>query len=153
MAEQTARPTVTVQHRGALLQVHVAPWNPHGADHEARDQEGRPKHAAHLHVQDLAGGPGRIVPLTSALARELARHHPEVRAIGGELPEDTERRLEAERNLQAALTAQAAEEERRQKEARELAAFRAYKEAQASQEREKELAEFRDWQASQASQA
>ena len=67
---------VIVTHRSDRLQVHVAPW-----------ADGR----AHLHVQNLAGGAGRIVPLdvddaglhTDPLARELVDEHDEVRQLVG----------------------------------------------------------------------
>jgi len=72
-------PTVTVRHGPQRLQVHVATYDPREGNHE----EGRP----HLHVQDLAGGAGRVVPLTrdratgdfsDPLVRELAGEHSEV---------------------------------------------------------------------------
>lgn len=63
----------TVDHRGARLQAHVGHWG---------DNVSQPRRP-HLHVQDYAGGAGRIVPLdqdvdgayTDALARELTAEH------------------------------------------------------------------------------
>src|SRR5487761_1316895 len=58
----------TVQHRGKLLQVFLAPWR------RPRSEQEEP----HLHVQDLDGGAGQIVPLDHPLADDLRAFHPEV---------------------------------------------------------------------------
>jgi hypothetical protein len=150
MSEATATlPAAVVQHRGRILQVHVAPWDRDGGNHEVRDKQGDLVHPLHLHVQDLDGGAGRVVPLDDPLARELSRHHQAVRDLGAELPEDAEARRQAdERQAQLRSAAQAREREARE-EARRRAEFQAYRESQAAAEREKEEAEFQAWKASQ----
>jgi len=62
----TGAPVVRVQHRGRLWQIFRAPWADKGD---------------HLHIQDLDGGPGQIVPLDDPVAKELLSWHPEVAAL------------------------------------------------------------------------
>jgi len=147
-----ARPAVTIQHRAQLVQVHVAPWDGSGGNHDDKDSHGDP-FPLHMHIQDTAGGAGKVVPLTHPLARELARYHPEVRAIGGELPEDQEARLEAERELQAAIDAQGQAEAQAQAEARERAEFKAYQDSKAAEAKAAADAEFQAWRQSQGRQS
>lgn len=76
MTETQTAPSVVVTHRGARLQLQVADWI-HGAAEKA---------VRSLHVQDLAGGAGRIYKLdqdddgapVDATVRELVDEHPEV---------------------------------------------------------------------------
>jgi hypothetical protein len=63
---ETGAPVVRVQHRGRLWQIFRAPWADKGD---------------HLHIQDLDGGPGQIVPLDHPVAKELLTWHPEVAAL------------------------------------------------------------------------
>ncbi len=63
---ETGAPVVRVQHRGRLWQIFRAPWADKGD---------------HLHIQDLDGGPGQIIPLDHPTAKELLSWHPEVAAL------------------------------------------------------------------------
>jgi hypothetical protein len=72
-----------IEHRGRTLQVHVADWLGAGA-----------QPTPHLHIQDVAGGPGEIVPVTSPRARELAASHDELHSFGVPQPEGKEAELE-----------------------------------------------------------
>jgi hypothetical protein len=64
-------PTARVIHKGSILQVFLAPWKRILANGQEREE-------LHLHVQDEAGGAGKIVTLDSPLAQELAAFHPEI---------------------------------------------------------------------------
>ena len=70
-SEETGGEVAHIQHRGKLLQVFLAPWH-------IERRPGRVTEEPHLHVQDLDGRPGRIVPLDHPLAKELTAFHPEV---------------------------------------------------------------------------
>lgn len=78
MTETQTPEAVTVTHRGARLQLHIADWVHGAADKATRS----------LHVQDLAGGAGRILGLEkdesgayAPAVAELVDEHPEVRDL------------------------------------------------------------------------
>ena len=63
-------PTARIQHKGSILQAFLAPWT--------SIRKGKEVTELHLHVQDEAGGAGRILQLDSPEAQELAAFHPEI---------------------------------------------------------------------------
>jgi hypothetical protein len=84
---------VVIEHRGREYQVHVAP--------RPGDESEEPK--PHVHVQDLRGGPGRVLPREHPFVEELTRHHATVRELGAESTAAKERREQRAAEEQAAL--------------------------------------------------